>query len=190
MVHTHLLLAMVVFQRVFAHLWMNAFAMEYQIPVSLRSFYTNSFVVRFQNLAWKNVHTFFYLQDGDIINIDVTVYLNVSCSFFWEGVRCLFCFFVEWTSHRISFTMYFAWFHYYVLCLQCLCPLLCCWSGWRLGIICVTTYCYTVFLKLVPVSIFLRILIHLAERAALRSVVCFPLFVLQLHLLRCVKFRL
>lgn len=172
---------------------MNAFAMEYQIPVSLRSFYTNSFVVRFQNLAWKNVHTFFYLQDGDIINIDVTVYLNVSCSFFWEGVRCLFCVFVEWTSHRISFTMYFAWFHYYVLCLQCLRPLpsamLLEWMEAR-NYLCYNLLLYCFCLKLVPVSIFLRILIHLAERAALRSVVCFPLFVLQLHLLRCVKFRL
>lgn len=25
------------------------------------------------------IHSFIYLQDGDIINIDVTVYLNVSC---------------------------------------------------------------------------------------------------------------
>jgi len=43
----------------------------------------------------EKVVTFFYLQDGDIINIDVTVYLNVSCTFLGvAGGVLIFTFFV------------------------------------------------------------------------------------------------
>jgi len=83
-------------------------------------------------LGWKSCDMFFYLQDGDIINIDVTVYLNVSCTFL--GVAgCLFLLFccgwegTEARSYLIIHTQY-----------------------------------YIVLLKLGPLSICVWILIHLA----------------------------
>ena len=77
---TPLLLAMVGFQRVYVHQWMNVFATEYQIPVHLRSspFKFFSFLTLYFWLFKFKLKICVYLQDGDIINIDVTVYLNVS----------------------------------------------------------------------------------------------------------------
>ena len=78
------LLAMVGFQRVYVHQWMNAFAMEYQILVHWRCFsfkllsYLTMYFWLFKYKFKWNLWYVFYLQDGDIINIDVTVYLNVS----------------------------------------------------------------------------------------------------------------
>lgn len=61
---------------------MNVFAMEYQIPEHLRSFNISSLL---QNCMLLNnqyfqikLTSFGFWQDGDIVNIDVTVYLNVS----------------------------------------------------------------------------------------------------------------
>lgn len=69
---------------------MNAFAMEFQIPVRLRSFHVSlnlyNYYISWVKRCWFD--TFFYLQDGDIINIDVTVYLNVSCICFFGVMGC------------------------------------------------------------------------------------------------------
>jgi len=93
---------------------MNAFAMEYQIPVPLRFFYTSSFEVK--HPVWKKIcWHILYLQDGDIINIDVTVYLNVSFFFPRRGMMVADFDFVWWwelNSHEISFAIYLAYPRY------------------------------------------------------------------------------
>lgn len=68
------------FQRVFAHQLMSACVMEYQILVNYR------FPICISNIYIKFMFVTTYTnnnsfgQSGDIINIDVTVYLNV-CSY-------------------------------------------------------------------------------------------------------------
>ena len=80
MVHNYILLAMMVSKESIN----ECIYLQYQIPMHLRCFWSISFQGKHSMLK-KIVRRILYLHDGDIINNDVTIYLNVSL-FLFQGV--------------------------------------------------------------------------------------------------------